>query len=107
MPLLSRTQGRAAQVTRLSYFVPVGMATAFLIVSFIFFKLQFSFERWPVKAPRCLHLNGGECPQAPVDISSHQAATYLLPSKHERLLEAGGELLKIQEHAVGGKEGGI
>lgn len=53
MPLTSHTQGFAAQVNRLRSSVRVGMATTFLIVSFIFL-LQFSFEQWPVEATRCL-----------------------------------------------------
>lgn len=102
MPLTSHTQGFAAQVNRLRSSVRVGMATTFLIVSFVFL-LQFSFEQWPVEATRCLESSLGQTPYAPVDISSHQTAVSLLPSKQEKSLQAGGELLKIQEHGVGGR----
>lgn len=71
--------------------------------SLLYFLLEFSSEQWSVEAPRCLESSLGETPYAPVDISSHQTAVSLLPSKQEKSLKAGGELLKIQEHGVGGR----
>lgn len=47
MPLTSHTLGFAAQVNRLSYTVHVGMATTFLIVSFIFYcNFPLNSGRW-------------------------------------------------------------
>lgn len=47
MPLTSHTQGFTAQVNRLSYSVHVGMATTFLIVSFIFYcNFHLTSGRW-------------------------------------------------------------
>lgn len=57
------------------------------------FFLQFSFDQWPVKTPCSVEFCGGETRY--VDFSIYQTA--LLPSKHERSLETGRELLKIQE----------